>query len=35
LEQKKIIVRDGEVVTMNLNPVIDTHNRCAFEMANA
>src|SRR6267378_5043966 len=31
----KVIVRDGEVVTMDLKPIIETHNRCAFEMANA
>ena len=31
----KVIVRDGEVVTMDMKPVIATHNRCAFEMANA
>jgi 8-oxoguanine deaminase len=31
----KVIVRDGEVVTMDMKPVIETHNRCAFEMANA
>src|ERR1700736_4951691 len=30
----KVIVRDGEVVTMDMKPVIETHNRCAFEMAN-
>jgi 8-oxoguanine deaminase len=31
----KVIVRDGEIVTMDMKPVIETHNRCAFEMANA
>ena len=31
----KVIVRDGEVVTMDMKPVIETHNRCASEMANA
>ena len=31
----KVIVRDGEVVTMDMKPVIETHNRCAFAMANA
>ena len=31
----KVIVRDGEVVTMEMRPVIETHNRCAAEMANA
>jgi 8-oxoguanine deaminase len=30
----KVIVRDGEVVTMDLKPVIESHNRCAVEMAN-
>jgi hypothetical protein len=28
-------VRDGEIVTVDMKPVIDTHNRCAFKMANA
>src|SRR5260221_6553211 len=31
----KVIVRDGEVVTMDMKPVIETPNRCAFAMANA
>jgi 8-oxoguanine deaminase len=31
----KVIVRDSEVVTMDMKPVIETHNRCASEMANA
>jgi len=31
----KVIVRDGEIITVDMNPVIETHNRCAFEMANA
>jgi 8-oxoguanine deaminase len=31
----KVIVRDSEVVTMDMKPVIETHNRCAFKMANA
>jgi 8-oxoguanine deaminase len=30
----KVIVRDGDVVTMDMKRVIETHNRCAFEMAN-
>jgi len=30
----KVVVRDGEIVTVDLKPVIETHNRCAFEMAN-
>jgi hypothetical protein len=25
----------SEVVTTDMKPVIETHNRCAFEMANA
>jgi cytosine/adenosine deaminase-related metal-dependent hydrolase len=29
----KIIVRDGEVVTVDMKPVIETHNRCALEIA--
>ena len=31
----KVIVRDSEVVTMDMKSVIETHNRCASEMANA
>src|SRR5258707_1129921 len=31
----KVIVRDGEVITMDMKRVIETHNRCASEMANA
>ena len=30
----KIVVREGEVVTVDMNPVIENHNCCAFEMAN-
>jgi adenine deaminase len=30
-----VIVRDGDVVTMEMKTVIETHNRCASEMANA
>jgi cytosine/adenosine deaminase-related metal-dependent hydrolase len=30
----KVIVREGEVVTVDMKPVIETHNRCAVEMAN-
>src|SRR5258708_11184858 len=30
----KVVVRDGEIVTMDIRPVIETHNRCAFELAN-
>jgi cytosine/adenosine deaminase-related metal-dependent hydrolase len=29
----EVIVRDGEVVTVDMKPVIETHNCCAFEMA--
>ena len=25
----KVVVRDGEIVTMDMGPVIETHNRCA------
>ena len=31
----KVVVRDGEVVTLEMKTVVETHNRCAFEMANA
>jgi 8-oxoguanine deaminase len=31
----KVVVRDGEVVTVDMKPVIETHNCCALEMANA
>ena len=30
----KVVVRDGEIVTMDMGPVIETHNRCAFQLAN-
>jgi cytosine/adenosine deaminase-related metal-dependent hydrolase len=30
----KIVVRDGEIVTMEMAPVIATHNRCAARLAN-
>ena len=30
----KVVVRDGEIVTMDMRPVIDTHNRCAARLAN-
>jgi 8-oxoguanine deaminase len=30
----KVIVEDGEIVTMDMRPVIETHNRCASQMAN-
>jgi hypothetical protein len=28
------VVRDGEIVTMEMGPVIATHNRCAARLAN-
>ena len=31
----KVVVRDGEVMTLEMKPVVEIHNRCAFEMANA
>ena len=30
----KVIVRDGEIITMDMKPVIETQNRCAAQMAN-
>jgi 8-oxoguanine deaminase len=30
----KVVVRDGEVVTLDMRPVIETHNRCAARLAN-
>jgi len=30
----KVVVQDGEIVTMDMGPVIETHNRCAREIAN-
>ena len=30
----KIVVRDGEIVTVDMKPVIETHNRCAARLAN-
>jgi cytosine/adenosine deaminase-related metal-dependent hydrolase len=30
----KVIVQDGEITTMDMKPVIETHNRCAAQMAN-
>jgi 8-oxoguanine deaminase len=30
----KVIVRDGEIVTMDMGRVVETHNRCAFQLAN-
>ena len=29
----KVVVRNGEIVTMDMRPVIETHNRCAKEIA--
>lgn len=29
----RVVVRDGELVTLDLKPVIETHNRCAAAMA--
>jgi hypothetical protein len=26
------VVRDGEIVTMNMRPAIETHNRCAARL---
>ena len=28
----KPVVRDGEIVTMDMSPVIATHNRCAAKL---
>ena len=30
--QGRVIVRDGEIVTVEMGPVIETHNRCAREL---
>jgi 8-oxoguanine deaminase len=30
----KVVVRDGEIVTMDMGPVVETHNRCALQLAN-
>jgi 8-oxoguanine deaminase len=30
----KVVVQDGEIITMDMGPVIETHNRCALELAN-
>jgi 8-oxoguanine deaminase len=30
----KVVVRDGEIVTMDMAPVVEAHNRCAFQLAN-
>jgi hypothetical protein len=30
----KVVVRDGEIVTMEMGPVVETHNRRAFQLAN-
>lgn len=29
----RVVVRDGAIVTMDMDPVIETHNRCAKEIA--
>ena len=28
----EVVVRDGEIVTMDMRPVIATHNRCAARL---
>ena len=30
----KVVVRDGEIVTMDMGPMVETHNRCAVQLAN-
>src|SRR5829696_6679190 len=30
----KVVVRDGEIVTMDRGPIVETHNRCAVQLAN-
>jgi len=30
----KVVVRDGQIATMDMRPVIETHNRCAARLAN-
>ena len=30
----KVVVRNGEIVTMEMGPVVETHNRCARQLAN-
>jgi cytosine/adenosine deaminase-related metal-dependent hydrolase len=29
----KVIVRDGQIVTVDMGPVVETHNRCALALA--
>jgi len=29
----KVVVRDGQIVTMDMGPVVETHNRCALRLA--
>jgi 8-oxoguanine deaminase len=29
----KVVVKDGEIATMDMRPVVATHNRCAARMA--
>jgi 8-oxoguanine deaminase len=30
----KVVVSDSEIVIMDMGPVVETHNRCAFQLAN-
>jgi hypothetical protein len=30
----KVVLRDGEIITMEMGAVIETHNRCAARLAN-
>lgn len=30
----KVVVKDGQIVTMDMGRVIETHNRCARDLAN-
>jgi cytosine/adenosine deaminase-related metal-dependent hydrolase len=30
----KVVAQDGEIVTMDMGPLIETHNRCAMQLAN-
>src|SRR5438132_1530136 len=30
----KVVVSDGEIVIMDMGPVVETHNRCALQLAN-
>jgi 8-oxoguanine deaminase len=31
----KPVVREGKIITMDMGPVVETHNRCARELARA